>query len=394
LHYTELFVIVSTEIAKFYPAIFQASSNPVYLSKLKLLITGGAGFIGSALIRKLLAETNCRILNVDKLTYAAVPGALDEVAAHPRYHFIQHDICDLAAMRGLFADFQPHAVMHLAAETHVDRSIDGAADFIQTNVVGTYTLLQAALEYWQGLSAPGQENFRFQHISTDEVFGPTPADTAYSETTPYRPSSPYAASKASADHLIMAWYRTYGLPVLVSTCTNNYGPFQFPEKLIPLTLVRATSGQVIPIYGNGLQERDWLHVDDHVTGLMAVLASGRIGQVYALASGITHCNLEVVNTLCDILDLVLPQPARRHHADLISFVEDRPGHDIRYALDAAKAKQELDWQPRFALTDGLEDTIKWYLKNRTWWEGILATVYDGERLGRAPAAASSHAANK
>ncbi len=350
-------------------------------SNKKLLITGGAGFIGSALIRKVLKDTDCTVLNVDKLTYAAVPGALGGLKDHPCYRFVQQDICEPNALKALFADFRPDAVMHLAAESHVDRSIDGAADFIQTNVFGTYAMLQAALEYWRELAPAARESFRFQHISTDEVFGPAPANAQFDEQQAYQPSSPYAASKASADHLVMAWHRTYGLPILLSTCTNNYGPYQFPEKLIPLALARATCGQAIPIYGDGRQERDWLHVDDHVTGLLAILTTGRVGQSYALAGGETRSNLEVVTTLCRELDAVLPTPPR--HEDLISFVDDRPGHDIRYALDAAKASRELNWHPKIAFADGLRDTVAWYLENRAWWEGILGSVYDGERLGRA-----------
>jgi dTDP-glucose 4,6-dehydratase len=356
---------------------------PPRLSNKRLLITGGAGFIGSALIRKVLMETDCTVLNVDKLTYAAVPGALDGIKAHPRYRFVRRDICEQDALQALLTDFQPDAVIHLAAESHVDRSIDGAADFIQTNVIGTYAMLQAALEYWRGLRPAARESFRFQHISTDEVFGPAPANVRFGEEEPYRPSSPYAASKASADHLVMAWHRTYGLPVLLSTCTNNYGPYQFPEKLIPLALVRATRGQPIPIYGDGQQERDWLHVDDHVTGLLAVLTTGRVGRSYALGSGETRSNLEVVTTLCRALDATLPLPPPRCHEDLISFVDDRPGHDIRYALDAARASRELNWQPEITFADGLRDTVAWYLENRAWWERIIGSVYDGERLGRA-----------
>mgnify|MGYP003982381017 CR=1 FL=1 len=353
------------------------------LSNMKLLITGGAGFIGSALVRHLLTETDCPVLNVDKMTYAAVPGALDTIEAHPRYHFAEQDICDLTVMRTLLAEFRPDAVINLAAESHVDRSIDGAGEFIQANIVGTYALLQGTLEYWQALAPTARKNFRFFQISTDEVFGPAPAGAQFNEDAPSRPSSPYAASKASADHLVMAWHHTFGLPVLISRCTNNFGPFQFPEKLIPLTIARAAGGQSINIYGDGRQQRDWLHVDDHVAGLLAVLGAGRAGQSYALGSGEVRDNLAVVTTLCGLLDEALPTSAHRPHENLITFVADRPGHDIRYALDITKARTELNWQPSISFSHGLRDTVAWYLQHRDWWGGILQTVYDGERLGQA-----------
>jgi dTDP-glucose 4,6-dehydratase len=363
-------------------AISDVSKMPAQSAKKKLLITGGAGFIGSALIRKLLGDSGCAVLNVDKLTYAAVPGALDGFEAHPNYHFAQKDICDSNAIEALFSEFQPDAVMHLAAESHVDRSIDGPADFIQSNIVGTYTMLQAALVYWQGLAPSMRGKFRFLHVSTDEVYGSAPADKQFNEDSPTRPSSPYAASKAAANHLVTAWHATYGLPVLVSSCSNNYGPFQFPEKLIPLAIARATTGQAIPIYGDGQQQRDWLHVDDHVTGLLAVLTAGRAGQSYALGSGGVYSNLDVVTTLCRLLDKISPGRPPTRHEDLITFVDDRPGHDGRYSLDTMKARRELSWQPAIAFTDGLRDTVHWYLDNRAWWEEIQRSVYDGQRLGR------------
>jgi len=355
---------------------------PLYQKK--LLITGGSGFIGSALVRTLLAETECDVLNVDKLTYAAVPGALDACLSHPRYEFVRQDICDTSAMAALFARFRPDSVVHLAAESHVDRSIDGANEFIRTNTVGTYSLLQSALGYWRELAPDKQNSFRYQQISTDEVFGPAPANIFFDEETAFNPSSPYAASKAAADHLVMAWHRTYGLPVLISTCTNNYGPFQFPEKLIPLTLVRAVRGQPIPVYGDGRQERDWIHVDDHVSGLLAALRSGRVGQSYALGSGAPRRNLDVVTAICRLLDELRPRSDKAPHEDLISFVDDRPGHDMRYALDTTKARQELNWQPKIDHRDGIRDAVQWYLQNIPWWEEILGSVYDGERLGLNP----------
>jgi len=349
----------------------------------RILVTGGAGFIGSALCRYLIAETDCQLLNVDKLTYAASPEALSSLAGNERYRFHRADICDAEAIRRLFDEFQPDAVMHLAAESHVDRSIDGPAAFVHTNVLGSYVLLEAARRYWQGLGPAGREGFRFLQVSTDEVYGSLGPDGAFTEDSPYAPSSPYSASKASADHLAMAWQRTYGLPVILTNCSNNYGPFQFPEKLIPLVLIRALAGEAIPVYGRGLNRRDWLHVEDHVRGLWRALAAGRPGERYNFGGGAERANIEVVNLIAALLDRLAPLRGGRSHAALIRFVEDRPGHDLRYAMNADRAERELDWRPAVEFETGLKETIDWYLENRAWWEGILSGRYRGERLGLA-----------
>lgn len=353
---------------------------------MKVLITGGAGFIGSALIRHLIAETDVAIVNVDKLTYAATPGALDAVAGSPRYAFEQADIADGPEMRRILDRHRPDLVMNLAAESHVDRSIDGPAAFVQTNVVGTFTLLEAALQYWKGLDEAGRARFRFHHISTDEVFGSLGPEGLFTETTAYQPNSPYSATKAASDHLVRAWHHTYGLPTVTSNCSNNYGPFQFPEKLIPLVTLNGLRGQTLPVYGKGDNIRDWLHVDDHVRALWLIATRGRLGEGYNVGGNAERTNLTVVETICDILDDIAPDAAIGRRRDLIRFVADRPGHDKRYAIDATKVAAELGWRPRETFESGLRATIVWYLENRAWWEGILASRYDGRRLGLAPAA--------
>jgi dTDP-glucose 4,6-dehydratase len=349
----------------------------------KILVTGGAGFIGSAVVRLLLRETPHAIVNLDKLTYAASPEAVAAAAGSPRYAFERADVADRAAVEAVFARHRPDAVLHLAAETHVDRSIDGPADFIQANIVGTYTLLEAALAHWQRLDPEARAGFRFVQVSTDEVFGALGATGRFDEATAYRPSSPYAASKAAGDHLAQAWHRTYGLPVIGGNCSNNYGPYQFPEKLIPLTVIKALRGEALPVYGDGAQVRDWLYVEDHARALVAMLERGRPGQSYCVGADAERRNIDVVRRICAILDELAPPPAaagpRRR---LIAFVADRPGHDRRYAIDAAKLRRELGWAPRESFESGLERTVAWYLDNRPWWEEILRARYGGERLGR------------
>ncbi|TAN62902.1 MAG: dTDP-glucose 4,6-dehydratase [Magnetospirillum sp.] len=345
-----------------------------------ILITGGAGFIGSCLIRTLLDQTGHRVVNVDKLTYAASPEALALAAGSPRYAFERLDVCDGPGLAAAFARHRPDAVMHLAAESHVDRSIDAPSDFIQTNIVGTFTLLEVAAAYWRGLPPDRQAAFRFHHVSTDEVFGSLGAEGRFSETTPYAPTSPYSASKASADHLARAWRHTFGLPVVLSNCSNNFGPYQFPEKLIPLIIIRALEGKPLPVYGDGSQIRDWLHVEDHVDGLLAVLARGRPGESYNIGGYGERRNIEVVRGLCAILDELAPTAGGRHER-LITFVADRPGHDVRYAIDPAKITGELGWRPSHGFEAGLRDTVRWYLDNESWWRAILNQRYDGGRLG-------------
>lgn len=333
-----------------------------------IFVTGGAGFIGSALIRHLYAATPYTIVNIDKLTYAADLTALNTVEDSPRYYFSQTDICDRAALDALFAQFQPDAVMHLAAESHVDRSISGPADFIQTNIVGTYTLLEASRHYFSQLSAAGRSQFRFHHVSTDEVFGDLHGTEAFfTELTPYAPSSPYSASKASSDHLVRAWHRTYGLPILITNCSNNYGPHQNTEKLIPLMITRALAGQPLPVYGNGLQVRDWLYVEDHAAALLTVLEQGVVGETYNIGGHNEVKNIDVVGQICDVLDQLAPMqdrgyPANTKHSSLITFVADRPGHDLRYAIDASKIYATLGWQPKETFATGLLKTINWYLR--------------------------------
>jgi dTDP-glucose 4,6-dehydratase len=347
----------------------------------KLLVTGGAGFIGSAYIRKVIAETDWHVVNVDKLTYAASPEALASVAGDSRYRLARLDICDRAGLDALIGAERPTAIVHFAAETHVDRSIDGPSVFVQTNMVGTYTLLESALRYFDTLDAASRAAFRFHHISTDEVFGSLGETGAFTEESAYRPNSPYSASKAAADHLVRAWHHTFGLPVVTSNCSNNYGPYQFPEKLIPLTIARSLAGQPLPVYGDGGNVRDWLYVEDHVDGLRAVLERGRVGETYNIGGNAEARNIDLVKTLCAILDRLLPDSPHRPHARLVTFVPDRPGHDRRYAIDAGKIAAELGWRPKHSLARGLERTVRWYLENRAWWQAILDRKYDTARLG-------------
>jgi dTDP-glucose 4,6-dehydratase len=347
-----------------------------------LLVTGGAGFIGSNLVRHLLAATPHRVVNVDKLTYAGNLDSLRELPAPERHQFIQADLCDAAALREIFRVHQPDAVLHLAAESHVDRSIDGPGEFIQTNLVGTFQLLQAARDHWQSLPAPRRAAFRFLHVSTDEVFGSLgPGEAPFDERTPYAPHSPYSASKAGADHLARAWRHTYGLPVLITNCSNNYGPYQFPEKLIPVVILRALRGEPIPVYGRGDNVRDWLYVGDHCAALQAVLERGTVGATYCIGGNNERRNLDLVRDLCRLLDELHPRPAGAHAA-LITFVPDRPGHDFRYAINSARLARELGWAPQERNDTGLRKTVAWYLAHRPWWENILNGHYRLERLGQ------------
>jgi len=347
----------------------------------RIIITGGAGFIGSALIRQLLTETNFQVLNIDKLTYAGNLESLPDAQANPNYQFLQADICDSEAMNNAFEQFKPDAVMHLAAESHVDRSIDGPGEFIQTNVVGTYTLLEASRKYWVTLSEEAKKAFRFHHISTDEVYGTLGETGFFTEKTAYQPNSPYSASKAGSDHLVRAWLHTYGMPTLITNCSNNYGPYQFPEKLIPLMINNALEGKPLPIYGKGDNIRDWLFVDDHARALRTVLETGVVGEVYNIGGFNEHTNLDVVHTLCEILDELLPESAHVPHKNLIEFVTDRPGHDQRYAIDATKIEKELGWTPDETFKTGIRKTVEWYLNNRQWCENVLDGSYQKQRLG-------------
>jgi len=344
-----------------------------------LLITGGAGFIGSALIRHLITKTEYRVVNLDKLTYAGNLESLSSVDNSDRYTFVKGDICDKLLVSGLLKQFRPAAVLHLAAESHVDRSIDGPSDFIQTNILGTFNLLECALEYWK--SENKNPNFRFQHISTDEVYGSLGETGLFTETTPYDPSSPYSASKASSDHLVRAWERTYGLPVLVTNCSNNYGPFHFPEKLIPLVIQNALQGKQLPVYGDGKQIRDWLYVDDHAKALLAVLEKGKVGQTYNVGGDSERQNIDVIKTICSYLDEYRPDSEFKPHSQLITYVADRPGHDRRYAIDCTKIKKELGWKQEESFETGIGKTVKWYLNNQGWVKQVLSNKYSGERLG-------------
>jgi dTDP-glucose 4,6-dehydratase len=358
---------------------------------MKLLITGGAGFIGSAVIRHILRHSSDCVVNVDCLTYAGNLASLSAVAGDVRYQFEKVDICDAAALRRVFQQHAPDAVMHLAAETHVDRSIDGPAAFMQTNILGTYTLLEAARNYVESLPVARQDRFRFHHVSTDEVYGSLGKDGLFTETTPYDPSSPYSASKAAADHLVRAWGRTYGLSVLLTNCSNNYGPYQYPEKLIPLMIHNAVAGKPLPVYGKGDNVRDWLYVDDHAEALLTVLKNGRVGETYNIGGNHEQTNLALVKTLCSLLDELLPRSPHRPHEKLIQFVADRPGHDHRYAIDASKISRELLWKPKETFQSGLRKTVEWYLANQEWCKEAMANRYHGQRLGlKSKAAAHAH----
>jgi dTDP-glucose 4,6-dehydratase len=348
---------------------------------MRVLVTGGAGFIGSALVRHLVEESDHHVLNLDKLTYAGSLSSLESVAANPRYGFVQADICDGDAVSKILAEFDPDVIAHLAAESHVDRSIDGPDAFIETNIIGTYRLLRVATEHWKRLAEARRGAFRFHHVSTDEVFGSLGPEGFFVETTPYDPRSPYSASKAGSDHLVRAWHHTYGLPVLITNCSNNYGPYHFPEKLIPLVILKALAGEKLPVYGKGENVRDWLYVEDHVRAIRRVFEAGRPGETYNVGGNSERTNLVVVNAICDILDEVSPQADGRPYADQIAFVEDRPGHDMRYAIDASKLKTELGWEPTESFETGIRKTIQWYLDNEAWWRAIQARQYGGERLG-------------
>lgn len=353
---------------------------------LKMLITGGAGFIGSAVIRELLANTVHLVANVDKLTYAGNPESIVGAASSERYRFHHMDICNQESMTRLFSDFKPDVVMHLAAESHVDRSIDGPAAFIQTNIVGTYSLLESARAYWQTLDGSRKANFRFHHVSTDEVYGDLEGDESlFTEETAYAPSSPYSATKASSDHLVRAWHRTYGLPVVITNCSNNYGPYHFPEKLIPHMILSAIQGKPLPVYGDGGQIRDWLYVEDHARALVEVATRGRVGETYNIGGHNEKRNLEVVETVCQLLDKLAAdeRPATLgSYKELITFVKDRPGHDQRYAIDASKIQRELGWVPRETFDSGIRKTVEWYLINRPWWRRVLSGDYQLARLGQ------------
>ena len=345
---------------------------------MKIIVTGGAGFIGSAVIRHIINHTNNEVLNVDKLTYAGNLQSLESIADSERYQFSQTDICDRIALDQIFESFQPDAVMHLAAESHVDRSITGSAAFIETNIIGTYQLLEATRHYWNGLNQNKKQAFRFHHISTDEVYGDLEGTTdLFTETTSYSPSSPYSASKASSDHLVRAWNRTYGLPVLITNCSNNYGPYHFPEKLIPLMILNALQGKKLPVYGNGQQIRDWLFVEDHARALYKVVTEGVIGETYNIGGHNEKSNLEVVHAICDLLEELAPiKPTEiAQYKDLITYVKDRPGHDVRYAIDATKIKNELGWIPEESFETGLRKTVEWYLKNTEWVEHVQSGEY-------------------
>lgn len=353
------------------------------MRNLNIFVTGGAGFIGASVVRLLIKETPHKVLNVDKLTYAGNLASVEDVVQDSRYNFEQMDICDRTGIEGLLDAYRPDIIMHLAAESHVDRSIDGPADFIQTNIVGTYVLLEAARKYWLSLGGEEKLRFRFHHISTDEVYGSLGRSGLFTEQTSYDPSSPYSASKASSDHIVRAWHRTYGLPVVLTNCSNNYGPYQFPEKLIPLIILNAIEGKVLPVYGKGDQVRDWLYVEDHAQALYKVVTEGRVGETYNIGGHNEKTNLEVVKTICAILDDLVPDHPSgvRRYEELITFVEDRPGHDQRYAIDAGKIQTELRWTPAQTFESGIRRTVEWYLNNRHWWQRVLDGTYRRERLG-------------
>lgn len=349
---------------------------------MRVLITGGAGFIGSNLVH-LMVSAGHKVLNLDKLTYAGNLESLQDLSANPRYVFRQIDVCDGSAVGRVLEEFKPDCIMHLAAESHVDRSIDGPGEFIRTNVTGTFQMLQAALGYWRSLVGDSRDRFRFLHVSTDEVFGSLgPSDPPFSELTPYDPHSPYSASKASSDHLVRAWHDTYGLPVVITNCSNNYGPYQFPEKLIPVVILKALRGDLIPVYGKGENIRDWLYVEDHAEALIAAVQKGRVGQTYCIGGNNERRNIDLVRLLCRILDELRPRSDGMSYEEQISFVKDRPGHDHRYAIDASKARRELGWEPRQDHESGFRKTVQWYLNNEKWWKAILDGSYRLERLGK------------
>ena len=346
-----------------------------------ILVTGGAGFIGANFVLDWLAHSDEPIVNLDALSYAGNLESLAEARASNRHQHYRTDICDRPAIDAILAETRPAAILHLAAESHVDRSIDGAAPFIQTNFVGTFTMLEAATAYWRTLDEADRQAFRFQHISTDEVFGSLGPTGTFSETTPYAPNSPYSASKAGSDHLVRAWHHTYGLPTLATNCSNNYGPYHFPEKLIPLVVIRALRGERLPVYGKGENVRDWLHVEDHAEALSLVLRRGKPGETYNVGGDSERRNIDVVRTICRLLDEMQPDSPHRPHEKLIEFVTDRPGHDARYAIDASKIRNELGWRPRHSFETGLRQTVRWFLDNRGWWERVMSGAYRGERLG-------------
>lgn len=352
---------------------------------MRILVTGGAGFIGSALVRRLVEHTHHEVLVFDKLTYAGVLSSLKPAATSERYAFVQADICDAAAVSRALNSFKPQVVAHLAAESHVDRSIDGPGAFVQTNLVGTFVMLNQVLEYWRTLPDDAKAAFRFHHISTDEVFGTLGEEGLFTETTPYDPRSPYSASKAGSDHLVRAWGHTYGLPVLVTNCSNNYGPYHFPEKLIPLIIIRALNGEPLPVYGDGTNVRDWLFVDDHARALQTVFEKGQPGETYNVGGDSERTNIEVVKTICGILDRLRPRTDGMRYAEQITFVTDRPGHDQRYAIDASKIAADLGWTPSVSFEQGIEQTVRWYLENQSWWQDILDARYSTQRLGVAHA---------
>ncbi len=355
---------------------------------MNILVTGGAGFIGSAVCRLLVGEGVDRVINVDKLTYAGNPASVAMLEDSPNYSFHQVDICDQTAIARILRQEKIGAVMHLAAESHVDRSIDGPAAFIETNVVGTFRLLEACLDYWRQLDGQARNDFRFHHVSTDEVFGDLPLDEGiFTESSPYAPSSPYSASKAASDHLVRAWHETYGMPVVLSNCSNNYGPYHFPEKLIPLVILNALDEKTLPVYGRGENVRDWLYVEDHARALECVLKNGRAGESYNVGGRAERTNLSVVESICDILDRKRPRKNGKAYRELIEFVTDRPGHDRRYAIDPSKIERELGWRSRETFSTGLEKTVEWYLRNKAWWEPIRQKSYSGARLGTVKAAA-------
>jgi len=348
---------------------------------MRILVTGGAGFIGSALVRHLIEHTEYQVLVFDKLTYSGVLSSLQPVASSNRYAFLEADICDAEAVSGALAAFRPQVVAHLAAESHVDRSIDGPQAFVQTNLVGTFVMVNESLRYWRRLPEDEKEGFRFHHISTDEVFGSLGDEGRFTESTPYDPRSPYSASKAGSDHLVRAWGHTYGLPVLITNCSNNYGPYHFPEKLIPLIIIRALKGESLPVYGDGRNVRDWLFVDDHVRALQMVFERGEPGDTYNIGGDAERTNIDVVHTICSILDQLRPRADGQSYASQISYVTDRPGHDHRYAIDPSKIGNSLGWAPSVTFETGIERTVRWYLDNQGWWQDILDRAYKTERLG-------------